>query len=221
MSASTRRIFPDGASDIVIAPGEGAIAQGPANTYRLIPAGKPILGFRIRTGAALAVLGVPVAELRPSPLSIRMLFGRQGAGIEEQLSTESRPGILAAKLQRSLAGRLTDDTNLDNVVLAAVERLRNSPNVPVRRLAGEADLCERQLRRRFKRSVGIGIKQYSRIARFQNLLDGVRLHRRRCGAVSPGWAELAAEYNYADQAHLIREVRAFAGVTPTELLQNL
>jgi AraC-like DNA-binding protein len=220
-SASIKRVFPDGASDIVITPGEGITAHGPANTYRLIPGDKPILGFRIRTGAALAVLGVSVAELRARPVSIRMLFGCHGSEIEERLSAQSIPAMLAAELQRSLAWRLTADSNLDDVVLAAVERLRRSPNIPVRRLASEAALCERQLRRRFKSSVGVSIKQYCRIARFQNLLDAVRLHRRRCGAVTPGWAELAAEYNYADQAHLIREVRAFAGITPTELLHNL
>jgi YesN/AraC family two-component response regulator len=34
---------------------------------------------------------------------------------------------------------------------------------------------------------------------------------------APGWAEIAREAGYADQAHLIREFRAFAGTTPTAL----
>jgi AraC-like DNA-binding protein len=220
-SASDKRIFPDGATDIVIASGKGAVAYGPATTFRLMPVGMPMLGLRIRTGAAPAVLGISLPELEPRPLSIRMLWGRHGSELDEQLSAESRPTILAAILQRSLRRRLDKADRLDSVVLTAVERLRRSQNVTVRRLASDAGLCERHLRRRFERNVGMSIKQYARITRFQSLLDAVRMHQRRCGPISPGWAELAADYGYADQAHLIREVRAFAGLSPTELLQGL
>jgi AraC-like DNA-binding protein len=34
------------------------------------------------------------------------------------------------------------------------------------------------------------------------------------------WAGLAAEWGYADQAHLIREFRAMAGVTPRDYARD-
>jgi AraC-like DNA-binding protein len=37
----------------------------------------------------------------------------------------------------------------------------------------------------------------------------------------PGdWAGLAADWGYADQAHLIREFRAMAGVTPADYARD-
>jgi AraC-like DNA-binding protein len=35
------------------------------------------------------------------------------------------------------------------------------------------------------------------------------------------WADLAADWGYADQAHLIREFRAMAGVTPGDYVQDV
>jgi hypothetical protein len=107
-SESINRIFPDGATDIVIASVEGAVAYRPTTAFRLIPGGVSMLGFRIRTGAAAAVLRVAPGELPPSPVSIRMLWGRQGSEVEERLLGESRPAIRAALLQRLLTRRLAD-----------------------------------------------------------------------------------------------------------------
>jgi aminopeptidase len=44
-----------------------------------------------------------------------------------------------------------------------------------------------------------------------------RLVRRADASEHPAWAALARDCGFYDQAHLIREVRAFAGVTPTQL----
>ncbi len=39
-------------------------------------------------------------------------------------------------------------------------------------------------------------------------------------SASTPWAGLAAEHGFADQAHLVREVRALAGVTPSALVRE-
>jgi AraC-like DNA-binding protein len=68
----------------------------------------------------------------------------------------------------------------------------------------------------FREYVGLPPKTLARLARFSRTL---RLLERRTGA--PHWTRVAAECGFYDQAHLIREVRAFTGDTPTQLLRRL
>ena len=46
------------------------------------------------------------------------------------------------------------------------------------------------------------------MARFGRVLEAMR------GDPSPGWSLLALECGFYDQAHLIRDFRSFAGVSP-------
>jgi len=79
----------------------------------------------------------------------------------------------------------------------------------VAELASAAAWSPRQLEREFRRRVGLTPKSLARILRFQNVL--------RWRGIRPEWpwADLAAHAGYADQAHLVRDFRAFAGTTPT------
>ena len=55
-------------------------------------------------------------------------------------------------------------------------------------------------------------KQLARLTRFQAAI--ARLAR----SPEVRWADLAADLGFYDQAHLIREFRSFAGLTPTAYL---
>jgi AraC-like DNA-binding protein len=78
-------------------------------------------------------------------------------------------------------------------------------------VADRVHLSERQLQRRFAERVGYGPKTFQRIERFQRAVaqlgrEGVEL------------ARAAALAGYADQAHLTRESRRLAGLSPRELV---
>lgn len=60
----------------------------------------------------------------------------------------------------------------------------------------------------FSLRAGLTPKRYLRVLRFHSLV-----HRLAAGR-EDSWAQLAADGGYADQSHLIREFRAFSGLTP-------
>jgi AraC-like DNA-binding protein len=211
------RVFPDGAADIVISEGKAAI-YGPASSFRLLPPKAAFTGIRIRRGAAKVVLGINLAEIGAGPVSIGTLWGGCAGELEDRLAGLSAPSDQVVCLAKFLSQRLPIVGDLDDAVQTAIARIDLHPDGTIRDLTRNIGVSERHLRRRFRNHVGLGIKHYARIVRFQRLLDAIRRHKRLSGALSPGWSATAYEHGFADQAHLIEEVRAFAGLTPAELL---
>lgn len=78
-------------------------------------------------------------------------------------------------------------------------------------LVRELGCSRRHLAARFGEDVGMTPKAYARLLRFERAVE-----RLRGGDAALG--RIAADCGYADQAHFSRELRAFAGATPTTLL---
>lgn len=89
------------------------------------------------------------------------------------------------------------------------ERMLTVPEI-----ANHAGLSERQFRRVALGLLGISPKQLTRVARFRRALREGRLHQERT------WADIAADCDYYDQSHLIRDFSAFAGVAPDRFFQD-
>ena len=84
----------------------------------------------------------------------------------------------------------------------------------VGQIADEIGISHKHLLREFERCVGLTPKVLSRIYSFQRVIH--------CVGQRPevNWAEAAALCGYYDQAHLIREFRAFSGLTPSAYLSK-
>lgn len=181
---------------------------------------RPIATTRFQLGAAFSLLGEEPATFIGQSLSLEQIWHRSGRDLEERLLAAKRTEAALAILRQTLRARVPTAREPDRAVLGAVHRIRLLPNTKVSQIAADLDLGERQLRRRFKRHVGLSMKQLGRILRFQLAVDDIREWRRRYTVGSFGWAARACDYGYADQAHFIRECHAIAGATPVELLRD-
>jgi AraC-like DNA-binding protein len=75
-------------------------------------------------------------------------------------------------------------------------------------LAAQSYLSSSQFERRFKQYTAVSPKTYARIIRFEAVRNAL------ITGPSSRLADLANDYGYSDQAHLIREFKAFASCTP-------
>lgn len=209
-------VLPDGCVDVVWVDGALVVA-GPATTAVSVPASveeRPF-GVRLRIGAAEAVLGAPADVLRDVDVPLTELHGSKvGAHAQARVARATRSDTRAGL--RTLVEQLADlavAEQPDLLVREAARRLA-VPHSRLPQVARDLDVSERQLRRRFARSVGYGPRVLGRVQRLQRVL---RCHER---APSVTLAELAGAAGYADQAHMSREVRHLSGMTPRQLLAS-
>jgi transcriptional regulator GlxA family with amidase domain len=115
-------------------------------------------------------------------------------------------------LDRVLLKQLPLALSPDPAVNTLVDRLNDLETAPlVSQLARETGLSPRQLQRRFLAAVGMPPKRFVRVVRFARLWQLASMQPPET------WAELAAAHGYADQAHMVREFRAFGAEPPTRL----
>lgn len=198
------RVLPDGCMDLMWQPPLGLHVAGPDTTVApvTLPEGTDVVGIRFRPGVAPAVLGVPASELLDERTGLGQLWG-DGATRRVVDEMGEHP---AEVLERVVLERLRRGAGPDQLVAALVAAVESGGSRSV-----DWTVRERQLRRRCVAALGYGPKRFERIVRLQRFLS--LLDRRR----GLGLAELAAAAGYADQAHLTRECRSLASVTPGAL----
>jgi AraC-like DNA-binding protein len=207
------RVLPDGCMDILFQVGdEGARVIGPMSSAVLVEARRisRTAGVRFRSGAAPGLLGLAASELRDAAASLVDAWGLEARSVDQCLADAD--GDLAdvrRVLCDAVARRVRTALPEPASVVRAVALLEARGGlVPIRTVAADVGVSERQLERLFDRWVGYGPKMLARVVRT----------RRATRAIARGsiasWASFAADCGYVDQAHLIREFRALTGVTP-------
>jgi AraC-like DNA-binding protein len=217
--AAGHRVLPDGCMDLLfdlscargpnaafIGAMSEAIVTSPASRVRL-------LGVRFRPGEAFAFVGIPGGEATDRVIPLGDALGRLADVLSDELMDAPDTAARVAALDRRLTSLRARARPSDPRVRRAVAAILDSPaRARVARLARDLGVGERQLERTFVERVGLGPKAFARVARLQALVARLA----DVGARMP-WAVLASDVGYADQAHMIRDVRRLAGVTPTVL----
>ncbi len=183
---------------------------------KLLRGGQRAVMARLRLGASMAVLGVPASAVAGSVVALEELWS--GTPVERLL--DCLAGVkdateAIATMEHAIAERLATAEVRDARVAFAVKASEKLVNGSVSSVAKDLGFGERHFRRTFREAVGMSPKEFARLARFRRALRVAREDR------GLSWASIAAETGYYDQAHLIEESRAIAGVTPRALLGEL
>jgi AraC-like DNA-binding protein len=201
-------VLPDGCVDIVYSSSAGLQVVGAMTRARkfTLLAGEFQMGVRFRSGMAAGFIQIPGSEITDRLLPLHEVWGTKVRRLAEQLG-EAKSADESIAL---LAGHLVDPAAPDVVQKVSACIVDRSGQVRVDDLAFDAGLSARQLRRLFIEQMGLSPKHFCRVIRFRHSLARLRAARRG------GWADVALECGYYDQAHFINEFREFSGYTPSQ-----
>ena len=205
-------VHPDGSIDVVW-DGSELVVFGP-RTRSVVPRDArhgAFSGVRLRPGSTRAILGETAVALTDRTVALGDLWGNSAAAAAMRLASAG-PDRAMSELSLVLIERGRSGAEPDRMIPRLVELAGNRRTV--RDIAREVGLSERQLYRRCVDEIGYGPKHLVRVLRLQRLL---RLARRLPDA---GLAALAAAAGYADQAHMSRECRVLASLTPARLVRS-
>jgi len=173
------------------------------------PAGTRSVGVLLRVGAAPRLLGDAASAFAERHTGLDALWGADAGLLQEALGAaqsgaEPSDEATLALVEAALVARLRPHPTPAGLDVAVARLERGATVAAAARAAGRSP---RTLRLWFDEAVGVAPVTWARVRRVQRAL--------RLALGDPDWAGVALAAGYCDQAHLCRDVKEIAGVSPT------
>ena len=170
-----------------------------------------MVGATLEPASLYTALPLPQSELVGRVFDLEAVWGRWTRETADHVAMAARGDAAIDRFEGALGALFPADADPRSPMAMAVGRLRQTGgHASIARLAGDLSLGRRQFERRFREEIGLPPRLFGRIVRFQRAFRAVG---------HESGAAIAARCGYADQAHLVREIRRFAGRTPTLLAE--
>ncbi|HEU5291636.1 MAG TPA: helix-turn-helix domain-containing protein [Cyclobacteriaceae bacterium] len=164
-----------------------------------------ILGIKLKPAAIAQLFGTDMSSLKDKVISLNDFRNNELASLDQFIrKTEDK-----AERIRIIKDQLLRISIQENPIEKAIECIFSSNGMlPIASICDQCEITERQLERLFKKFIGLSPKFYTRIIRFNYIFQvsqGKKLN----------WAEVGIESGFYDQAHFIKNFKAFSGEDPS------
>lgn len=204
-------VLPDGVAGRCIGPREQALDTEPCP-------GDRHLGAVIHPGFARRCLGAGLEQALGSVAELPEIAPALAASLRAELDLAAPDHVLLARFEQLLVASIDRQHDGASTIVAqtCTELHRANGQLTLGQLSERMGCSERHLRRECRHHVGMGPKDLMRAYRLRAVLET---------GLAPGearsWSELATDFGFADQSHLIAECRKLIRLTPRELEREL
>jgi len=222
------RVFPDGCIELIFHYGDpfkkiyttGAANQQPrsfihgqiTSYIELEPTGKiGVFSARFHPGGLQPFIDFDVAQLTDTTMSVEAIWGKSGKQLElailKENDNEKRVGILQEFLESKINLSKANDKTIDYCVEAVMQ---SNGSIAIDKLTTELNISKRQLERKFQAAIGLNLKMFSRITRFNYALQLIEKKEFN------GFTKVAYDGGFYDQAHFIKDFKDLTGLNPKQ-----
>ena len=161
------------------------------------------------------LFSIPMHELTDKDYEGHAVLGVSISRLQTRLAECESLEERACCVDGFLLDRAIDSHSYVGISAAANRILLDGGRVEIADLANHSGLSMRQFERRFVQQVGVRPKLLARIARFEAALEDKARHATK------SWTEVAHQFGYYDQMHMVHDFAEFTDETPTETLIQL
>src|SRR5262245_15421914 len=216
-AAQTReRVLPPGAMQLFLDLGDETSAPvmcGARSDCVVVDTLASAIGVQFKPGGAFPFVHGAAGELQDAHVPLDALWGREAAALRDRLREAPTPAGKFRVLERALLAQAARPPARHPAVAFALKEFQGASPPTIGEVTGRVGLSPKRFIRLFTAEVGLTPKLFCRIRRFQGVLRTIRCSPR------VDWARVALDCGYYDQAHFIRDFRAFCGLSPTAYLR--
>lgn len=161
-------------------------------------------------GMAYHFFNIPMQLLSNTTTPLADLWGTLAAQLEEKIALANNNHLRAEIIQQQLLHRLSLSTH-DPVIHYCLKQNQAGYSVPVSQWSTATGISQRQLARKFQQHLGLSPKEYLRVSRFIYSLQQLKNYP------ASTLTQIAYQSGYYDQAHFIRDYKAYTDHTPAQV----
>jgi AraC-like DNA-binding protein len=191
-----------------------SVITGIRDSSRLVDYAKDTSNLLVifKEGGAASFFKEPMHELGSISVSLDYLIQRgKVCAIEEELAAADNNNQRILIVERFLLSELKT-TQSDTLVSEAIQKIKLSKgDIKIKELLAGLPISRDPFEKRFRKITGTSPKHFAAIIRLKNLIENYT------DAIS--FTEAAYSAGYYDQAHFIKDFRAFTGQTPHDFFK--
>lgn len=171
----------------------------------------PVIGVRFRPKTFYRLCKTELSQTINDCLNPIECFGQSVVNLEKEIFKAANQQKRTDLIQSYFEGFLPSESNpIDELFEKMVEHIEKSKgDCSIRELPILFNTSASTIERKFKKNLGITPKKYGMLVRFVNQ---VLAKREKLNSFNSN-----SGFNYFDQAHFIKEVSKFSGLTPKQL----
>ena len=171
-------------------------------------------GVRLKPGMYLSYQNIPLRDITDNEIELNCgtaLLKNFFAKLKKSHSFEHRIELFQQNFEP--AAETGSISELTQQMLIDINSTKGG--IHITELAEKLNYSERHLSRIFQDAMGMSPKTFSRIVRFQNVIETILTSSQ------PHMSDYFMDLGYSDQAHFQREFKQYAGMTPKNFIQYM